>query len=201
MYMASKRITLSTSNAVDIPLTINIGSANTSDVGLLRVDYQLSTVYTVAQDFELTANFTHECNAVYGTGDYVAGYSALGNGSKTVYDYNDPKLGDTVYFDTRLFDSLEFRVESMTVFYDGELEKKVTEVTPWTDWGVSAIKNYYDQISYNGSKILWNYYVTIWGDYFNYRYTGAIRLANVTGWETVQGSGVGSESGGSGVVM
>lgn len=164
----------------DTEVTVDIGHDNTDRGGAISIEYQLSEVYTLAEDGITTSvELTHEIDDAEGA--YFA-YSYYMGGPQGGYsiDHDDisDAAGKSLYFDLRMFEDYNFK--HVTTGWSGSTT--VSNETPFSEMDTTTIKNYCDART---DKILWTLTATVTGTYGTYTAQSDIVLAAVDGWDQV----------------
>lgn len=161
-------------------VTVDIGHNNTDRGGEVTVEYTLSEVYTLAESgIETNVGLTYESGDASGQWVAYSGVTAGSPGGSTyalTYSGLESAVGETIYFDTRIFDQFDFAYTVSSAFAEPENDL-------FADMDISEVK---DLLAGRTGKILWSLNVSVSGKYKTYTAQSDIVLSEIDGWAEVE---------------
>lgn len=142
----------------DTNVTIDITSSNKNVGGELKVDYTLSEIYTLEDNFITNVELTHDYSQ-NGNGNWFAQNNTQGGPSgSNGFEYEDQNVYITMYFDLRLFENYNFYQYSTSWTGSGSLERNTVLFKDMTDNEIAAI---YENNAATGNTKLWELKVSL----------------------------------------
>lgn len=167
----------------DTEVTVDIGHDNTDRGGVISIEYQLSEVYTIAEEGVTTSVELMHAEPFMSTDeDIYFGCFMNGGGLNYGHSYDDIEdaVGESLYFDSRMFTSCNFIYWYLSQTGSSEQEKIEER---YDSMDISRKKMFCDE---RMDKILWTLTATATGTYGTYTAQSDIVLAAVDGWDQVE---------------